>query len=412
MIIKRSLIVTVGTGTRPDVYIVKPLVKTIRDSRPDFLVLIVTDVSRMFGESIVKELGIDQSGFMMESLKDFDDFQAVFRSINRVFRKLDEMGFSPEEIQLDFTSGTKAMSSGAVLSAIYNQCASIKYITGQRKNGVVIDGTEKFLTVSPSAVFALHDIQLAHELILRLRFATADEILGNLKLDLLDKEESRWAKNLRLISQAYLAWDTFDHKTAQRKMDKVEWGLSTLKPFKPSSEATTLLRNLVAGDNKNEFLFLDLFNNAVRRGKEGKYDDAVARFYRATELFAQQILAEEPYGINTGDVDLSLVPDAMRSILERNKSDMDGKIRIGMEMDYKLLSELGHAVGAHFLEDKQLRGRLGERNGSILAHGLSPVSKSLYKKLLSSVLSLFRLEQPDFADRSREVQFPWLTDGD
>ena len=80
---KRALIVTVGTGTRPDVYIVKPLVKTIKDSRPE--------------------------------------------------------------------------------------CASIKYITGQRKNGVVINGTEKFLTVSPSAVFALHDIQLAHELILRLR---------------------------------------------------------------------------------------------------------------------------------------------------------------------------------------------------------------------------------------------------
>ena len=412
MNIKRALIVTVGTGTRADVYIVKPLVKTIMDSRPDFLVLIVTDGSRIYGEAIAKELSLDESSYLMESLKDFDDFQAVFRSINQVFRKLDEMGFTPEEIQLDFTSGTKAMSSGAVLSAIYNQCASIKYITGQRKNGIVIDGTEKFLTVSPLAVFALHDIQLAHELILRLRFATADEILGNLKLDLLDKEESRWAKNLRLISHAYLAWDTFDHKAAQRKMDKVDWGLSTLKPFKPFSEATTLLNNPAAMDNDNGFLLLDLFNNAVRRGKEGKYDDAVARFYRVTELFAQQILAGDPYGINTGDVDLSLVPDAMQNILERHRGDMDGKIRIGMEMNYKLLSELGHPVGKHFLEDKQLRGRLGERNASILAHGLNPVSKNLYSKLYSSVLSLIQSQLPDFADKAKTVQFPWVTDGD
>ena len=109
--------------------------------------MIVTDGSRIYGKAIAKELSLDELSCLIVSLQDFDDFQAVFRSINRVFRKLDEMGFSPEEIQLDFTSGTKAMSSGAVLSAIYNQCASIKYITGQRKNGVVIDGTEKFLTV-------------------------------------------------------------------------------------------------------------------------------------------------------------------------------------------------------------------------------------------------------------------------
>ena len=91
---------------------------------------------------------------------------------------------------------------------------------------------------------------------------------------------------------------------------------------------------------------------------------------------------------------------------------MDGKIRIGMEMDYTLLSELGHAVGKHFLEGKQLRGRLGERNASILAHGLNPVSKNLYSKLYSSVLSLIQLQLPDFADKAKTVQFPWIKDGD
>ena len=66
MNIKRALIVSVGTGTRPDVYIVKPLVKTIRDSRPDFLVLIVTNGSRIYGEAIAKELTLDESSCLME----------------------------------------------------------------------------------------------------------------------------------------------------------------------------------------------------------------------------------------------------------------------------------------------------------------------------------------------------------
>ena len=87
MTIKRALIVTVGTGTRPDVYIVKPLVKTIKDSRPDFLVLVVTEGSRTYGEAIIRELGLKDESYLLEELRDFDDFQAVFRDINRVFRR-------------------------------------------------------------------------------------------------------------------------------------------------------------------------------------------------------------------------------------------------------------------------------------------------------------------------------------
>jgi len=84
---KRTLIVTVGTGTRPDVYIVRPLVKTIKDSRPDFLVLVVTEGSRTYGEAIIRELGLKDESYLLEELRDFDDFQAVFRDINRVFRR-------------------------------------------------------------------------------------------------------------------------------------------------------------------------------------------------------------------------------------------------------------------------------------------------------------------------------------
>ena len=98
MKIKRALIVTVGTGTRPGVHIVKPLVKTIRDSRPDFLLLVVTEKSLLFGEDIVKELGLDKSSYVYEPLKDFDDFQSVFRRINHAFHKLNGFRLMPKPI--------------------------------------------------------------------------------------------------------------------------------------------------------------------------------------------------------------------------------------------------------------------------------------------------------------------------
>ena len=410
---KRALIVTVGTGTRPDVYIVKPLVKTVKDSRPDFTAFIVTEESRIYGEAIAKELELDKPSYTLVLLKESDDFQSVFREVNHVFRTLNVLGYSSEQIQVDFTSGTKAMSSGAVLSAIYNQCLSLKYITGQRKNGVVIDGSEKFLTINPAGIFALHEIQLAQELIFRLRFATASEIIGNINLNLIDQKERHWVKNLELITQAYRAWDIFNHGKALARFQKVDWKMVSLTAFRPGSPSLSLLNALKeTGDsNSGEFLLVDLYNNSLRRGIEGKYDDAVARLYRASELFAQQILEQPPYGIKSADVDLALVPASIRADLEKNRDDQDNKVRIGMEMDYKLLEALGHPVGRHFLEDKQLRGRVRERNESILGHGSKPVSKGLYGKLRSSLVNLFQLEIPDFEEKAKEVQFPWLVDG-
>lgn len=410
---KRALIVTVGTGTRPDVYIVKPLVKTIKDSRPDFLVLVVTERSQTYGEAIIRELGLKDESYLLEELRDFDDFQAVFRDINRVFRRLTAMGYGCEQIQIDFTSGTKAMSSGAVLSAVYNECRSLKYITGQRKNGVVVDGSEKYLTVQPSGIFALHEIHLARELIIRLRFSTASEILGNLNFDLLDPHEKRRAENLELIAQGYRAWDSFNHRSALEKLKKVDWEPHHLEPFRPSLPGEAMLVELKKAEHnkRGELLLLDLYNNSVRRGVEGRYDDAVARLYRAAELFAQQILERPPFEIQTGDVDLGRVPSSVRRRLEKSGDDTDGRVRIGLVLDYQLLAELGHPVGRHFMENVEIKDRLNERNESILAHGTKPIRKKVYNKLHSSLLELFRLQIPDFEEKAKEVQFPWLLSG-
>lgn len=408
--LKRALIITVGTGTRPEVSIVRPLVKTIRDSRPDFLVFLVTENSQKIGEEIRTQLKWPDEIQMTVLLKDFDDFQAVFREANQVFRELQARGYAPEEIQVDFTSGTKAMSSGAVSAGIFHQCQSLKYITGERSHGVVVNGTEKFLTVNPAAVYARHDLRLAQELILRLRFATAEEILTDLNPDLLDPKEQVMRQNLRLVAQAYRAWDIFNHREARFRFGKVSW--ETLGPFsfQPSDNALSLLDNLSGdkGKPRSDALLLDLYNNARRRGQEGKYDDAVARLYRVAELFAQQLLSQPPFDIDSGDVDVDRVPASLRDRLEKNRDDTDGKIKIGLHLDYLLLAELGHPVGQAFLENASLRGRLGERNQSILAHGQNPVSQSLFNKLTSDLLNLFHSVIPNFEMQAAEVQFPWL----
>jgi len=51
-----------------------------------------------------------------------------------------------------------------------------------------------------------------------------------------------------------------------------------------------------------DLLIADILNNARRRMKEGKYDDAMARLYRTVELIAQYRLKMK-YEIDTSDVD-------------------------------------------------------------------------------------------------------------
>ena len=52
-------------------------------------------------------------------------------------------------------------------------------------------------------------------------------------------------------------------------------------------------------------MLASIINNSKRRGKENKFDDAVARLYRSFELIAQIRLLEK-YNIDTNRVDIAV----------------------------------------------------------------------------------------------------------
>lgn len=406
---KRVLIMTVGTGTRKDVDIAKPLVKSIRNSRPDLTYLIVTEKSEVHGRRICKEMEWpDADGpFRMKRLEDSDNFEKVFLFVNDTIREVISGGFSAADIEVDFTSGTKAMSAGALLAAVFNRCGTAKYIAGERRDGVVIGGTEAFHSISPSRVFALHDIRLAKEMILKLRYAAAESILAKLKREGLGEVSSVPMVMLTSIVQGYSAWEMFDHKTALNKLKDTVRD-DSVAPFAPRAEALEMLERISKKSREPDAdMLVDLFNNAARRGFEGKYDDAVARLYRLTELFAQYALLRD-FHIDTGDVDLRKLPEKLWDGLEKQRDSKDGKIRIGLHRSYETLDHLGHPVGRRYAAETSLQGRLRERNSSILAHGLHPVSKAVYESLCADVSRLISSEVSDFEDRCNKVQFPWL----
>ena len=108
------------------------------------------------------------------------------------------------------------MSSGAVLSAVFNACESLRYIFA----GSAREEKQVVLT-SPRAVFASQDIQLSLTLISDMQFMSASRVLENMDRSLLRDEESKLANALHLLAEAYNFWDnfTFSSESFERELN-------------------------------------------------------------------------------------------------------------------------------------------------------------------------------------------------
>ncbi|GAG48875.1 unnamed protein product, partial [marine sediment metagenome] len=140
---------------------------------------------------------------------------------------------------------------------------------------------------------------------------------------------------------------------------------------------------------KGLLLCYDLLANAKRRADlEDKFDDGMARLYRAMEAMAQFRL-ESHYDIKTRNVKIRQIPDSLRENYERRYIDeKDERIKLPLFASYQLLKELGDELGEGFFQyyDKELRSILDLRNRSILAHGFHAVKEETFRKMYSVIL--------------------------
>ena len=141
---------------------------------------------------------------------------------------------------------------------------------------------------------------------------------------------------------------------------------------------------------KQYYILASLINNSRRRFEESKFDDAIARLYRALELIGQIKLEE--YGLDSSDIDISIlkeknVDEGFIRTLEslRNK---DGKIKIGLIKDFELISYIDDYLGEFYLEnEKKIMNSVKFRNSSILAHGMEAKTAEEYEEFRDIVLT-------------------------
>lgn len=396
------MIITVGTGIGNDPDKVKSLAsginKSIKFGNPQYIKFITSKE----GEETIKEikkLNEDIPENDIKFLNTIDDINEIYDEINKVVIELMKKNY--DSITIDFTSGTKAMSVGAVLSATkFN--LNLSYISGERVNGKVAKGLEKIISTSPVKPIIDIKLMIIQKLWNSYQYKGCLELIKELK----DYIPSfKIIDEYKILTLAYYEWDKFNHNEAYK----------LLKGFKTdlidTSKNKTFLGKIINENNeeKEKMMICDLINNAKRRINEGKFDDAVARLYHAMEYIAQYKLINS-YGIDPSDIDIKKLENLGLSNLDNYKKlGNNGKIKIGLTIDFQLLKDIGDEIGHKFFQDQELQGLLSKRNSSILAHGKIPMSEEDANNLLTKVESYASSIIEKYKEYIEESTFPKIS---
>lgn len=396
----RLLVCTVGGSP-------EPIVTAILTSAPARIIFICSDGSEPTITAVLRELATRQSAIAEGAIdrrvvSDPQSLTTCVADMRRLAREVQRWyaRSSAHAVLVDFTAGTKVMSAALALVAHRWPC-SFSYIGGTSRDkggvGIVLAGTERVLhSENPWDALAYQPIEDAVHLFNQRQPQAAAAVLDPfVKRPNLDPAIKRRITAVQHLARAYAAWDAFQHAAAGAAFDNTLKAANDLEAVFPEHALTATVehhrklchRLEAVGGKPSLDLVLDLLANADRRAADGRYDDAVARLYRATEALAQ-IALNDTYQIDAAHCPIDRLPPAMAAVLaDRTGTEF---CKLALQNAYTLLRELGHPIGQQFheLQLDQPTSPLSTRNQSILAHGFSPSTERAYKALRSPVVQL------------------------
>lgn len=411
----KAMVVTVGTGPT----VAHGICFSIRNQNPDFIIFLVTQESKQKTiPTILQDEVMEERKYKEITLPDPNDVEKIAEESEKVIKS---SKYKPQDVAIDYTSGTKAMSAGLTIAGIKLKVGTLVYVSGDRNTrGTVISGTERPIPLEPNRIYA-DDLWVgAVELFNKFQYDTCIKIIGEAKPLLADEKFQQKLVTLESLAEAYSSWDKFELKKAFEKLESLAggefaatWGIKS-----------QVRKNKAALYQEKDNVFCkeriaDLLENAKRRGVERKFDDAMARLYRTVEYIAQYRVNErglfkkdEKGKVRTDDLDIKSLPSSeLRQKYRKYRDPKDNRIKLTLHSLYELLDDLGEEIGRTFKKemdkkDGKLIKLLGMRNNSILAHGFGPVSESTYKEMLNTVKEFTKLILPELDKYMDGVNFP------
>jgi CRISPR-associated protein (TIGR02710 family) len=394
---RRAMIVSLG-GT------LAPVIHSLNESRPEYICFFVSEETKESIDEVLDHLVFKPRHHDWIVTANPELISDCYEVLAREFPPMiEKWGIGPQEVCVDYTGGTKTMSSALVLATVDRSCC-YSYVGGSERSkggvGVVIDGKEKrWFLDNPWDRIAVREKKEVAILFNKARYASANQILDKC-IEKVSEDQKTYLKALREMVGGYDLWDRFKHKEARILLYKSRDVISVFAQGSGKKEDKALkdqlfrnlsfLESLLSRESPSNLHCLDLLANAKRRADlEKKFDDATARLYRAVELLAQVEL-KKSCGVESSDVSEKSIPLSLREEYAlKYKDKNDGKIKIPLFAGYRLLRELGNERGQRFLElyDREIRPVLSLRNSSILAHGLNPIDEKTFHKLWEVLLN-------------------------
>lgn len=414
-----ALFMTVGTGINQDSeesgfkLLARKLYSTINKINPHLVVFFASEKSKHTIEYVKELFEKDGDEFIIDEdyqivlIEAIDDFNACFEAFEAKIWNFDYLNDKNYQIIMDYTSGTRTMSAAMACCGLFYSKDLIS-VVGDRTTGEVSAGTEQINYQNLYKIYDKFSLMRTRYNFNANRFMACMDVL-NYIVDLNIHKDS-----LLNLCKAYHSWDNMDFESAYNhlrevNMNQIEFG-EIKKDLKKNINALGIIVNSRSANLKDCYILASLINNSIRKAEEYKYDDAIARLYRAFELIAQIKL--NSYGINSSDVDVSVLLEnkvSQEFIDELEKTKEDGKIRIGLAKDYLLLNELNDDLGIYYVEnDKKIKNMTIKRNNSILAHGLESRSKEDFDEFLEVVIDMARKLDKDmnkFLNQTRFAKF-------
>lgn len=297
----------------------------------------------------------------------------------------------------DYTGGTKSMSAALVLAALDEGDVTLQLVAGARADLIKVrDGTQMAAPGRVDAIRLKRDMAPFLAAWGRHAYDEAAAGLAALSAPADPRLRQAWQR-ARDLSDAFAAWDRFDHIAALERLGTYE---AKVAPVLGRSYPD--LKLLARGDGAaaEGLRIWDLWLNAQRRAVAGRYDDAVARAYRVLEWTAQWVLATRK-GWKTGDLPVDIATAAGIA------PSHDGLYQAGLFPAWRLVAQNAGGPAAAFFAEQQLPmlDHIKRRNQSILAHGFTPVQRDdwhafavwlngCFEPMLREELAAIRVRQP------------------
>lgn len=395
----------------------EPIVAALKHWQPQRVHFVVTpETAQKIDSDIVpkaqtEQINFDSGRYELLELRNGQDFAGCLDQMNRLSSIVNGWLSRGEQYQIvvDFTGGTKCMSAALALQARRWRCV-FSYVGGSERTkngiGIVVSGKEQVL--HEQNPWDALGFQTTEEYLIcfdQQAFSIAAQLADRAQKNVSDASRKREFQALKLLAEAYAAWDRFDHAHALKTFETLNKFKNDLKAVLRDDKAEKLQRYLVLHrthlqslkrNSPNSNQIQDLLANAQRRHEEGRNDDAVARLYRVIEAWAQLVCHEKYQISSTKKVPYDQLPPKLKD--EWKGRVTDGSVMLGLQDTYRLLAELGDENGQRFKElelDDPERSPLSSRNQSILAHGFEPVSEKVYKQMWQAALQLTRIKEDE-----------------